>query len=383
MARPIIVYHDDYLKYDFGESHVLREERLLLAEMLMENYGLIGPSEAMKVTPLPATYDDFATVHDTKYLDTLKRLSADPAGSSTEYGLGIADNPVFAGMFEASAIQIGGTLRACDAVAKGETDRAFNLGGGFHHAMPDKAAGFCLINDIAIGLKRLLTKYDLKRILYLDIDVHHADGVEKVFEGDPRVLNISLHEDGHYLFPGTGAVNDIGIGDGEGYTVNVPLPPYTGDASYLHAFKEIVLPLAESFRPEIIFTQLGADAHFADPLAHLNLTTRAYEEIGETLDDFSRQHCDGRWIGVTGGGYDIMLCPRIWTLLFSQMVGREVGNNLPAEWMEYCKITYATVPENGLLRDAATGTEETTVSRSVAKVIDSVKQKAFGYHGLI
>jgi len=383
MARPIVVYHDDYLKYNFGESHVLREERLLLAEMLMEDYGLIGPSEAVKATPLPATYEDFATVHDMKYLDALKQLSANPTGSSIVHGLGIADNPVFAGMFEASAVQVGGTLRACEAVAKGETDRAFNLGGGFHHAMPDKAAGFCLVNDIAVGLKHLLTKHDLKRVLYLDIDVHHADGVEKVFEGDRRVLNISLHEDGHYLFPGTGAVDDIGVGDGEGYTVNVPLPPYTGDVSYLHAFKEVVLPLAESFRPEVIFTQLGADAHFADPLAHLNLTTWAYEEIGKTLDDFSRQHCDGRWIGVTGGGYDIMLCPRIWTLLFSKMVGREVDNNLPAEWMEYCKITYATVPENGLLRDAATGMEETSVSRSVAKVVESVKQKTFGYHGLI
>lgn len=382
MARPLFIYHDKYLEYDFGDSHVLREERLLLARMLMQNYGLVGQLGAMELSPSPATYEDLATVHEKGYLDVLKRLSGDPGGSSIAHGLGVADNPVFPGMFDASAIQVGGTLLACDSVARGETDRALNMGGGFHHAMPARAAGFCLINDIAIGIRRLISKYGIKRVLYLDIDVHHADGVEKVFEGDPRVLNISLHEDGHYLFPGTGAVDDIGVGEGEGYVVNVPLPPYTSDVSYLHAFKEIVVPLAEAFKPEIIFTQLGADAHFADPLAHLNLTTRAYEEIGETLDYISLRHSGGRWVAVTGGGYDLMFCPRIWTLLFSKMTGKEVDDNLPAEWMEYCKISYQAVPEGGTLRDPAATAEEATVSRSVAKVVGEVKKKVFGYHGL-
>lgn len=380
--RPIFIYHDKYLKYDFGDAHVLREERLLLAKLLMQNYGLIGSGGAVESSPDLADESDLLAVHDLEYLEALKRLSDEPHGSSLAHGLGIADNPVFRGMFEAASLQVGGTILACDAVAKGEAQRAFNMGGGFHHAMPARASGFCLLNDIAIAIRHLLAKSNIKRVMYVDIDVHHADGVQAIFAEDSRVLKVSLHEDGRYLFPGTGAVDEIGGGQGEGYAVNIPLPPYTGDVSYLHAFKEIVMPLAEAFKPEVLFTQLGADAHFADPLAHLNLTTRAYEGVAAGFDEISRHFCGGRWVAVTGGGYDMMLCPRIWALFFSRMTGKELDNNLPAEFMEYCKVTYATAPENGALRDAASASNESVVSRAVAKVVEDVKKNVFRYHGL-
>jgi len=380
--RSIFAYHDQYLKYDFGEHHALKEERLLLARMMIQEYGLLGPSGAIEMTPDPAKDEDIALVHETPYLEMLKRLSGDPSGFSFSHGLGIADNPVFKGMFEAAAIQVGGTILCCDVVAKHEADRALNMGGGFHHAMPSRASGFCLMNDVAIGIKRLIAKHNIKRVMYVDIDVHHADGVEAIFADDPRVLNISLHEDGHYLFPGTGATHDIGKREGEGFSVNVPLPPYTGDVSYLYAFNEIVIPLAESFKPEVLFTQLGADAHHADPLAHLNLTTRAYEDVAKAFDQISRRFSKNRWVAVTGGGYDIMICPRLWTLMFSKMTGTEVSNDIPLEWMDYCRTTYGLVPEGGTLRDAQSTTDESTVSHAVAKVVGDIKKSVFKYHGL-
>ena len=382
MASPVLVYDDKYLKYDFGEEHAMREERLLLTRMLMQDYDLIGPKGAVEMKPDLAEYEDLIAVHDREYLEVLEHLSQHPDGQSFSHGLGISDNPVFAGMFEAASLQVGGTVLACDVVAKGETDRALNMGGGFHHALPARASGFCLLNDIAVGIKRLLARHGISRVMYVDIDVHHADGVQSIFIDDPRVLKVSLHEDGHYLFPGTGDIGEIGTGDGEGYTANVPLPPYSGDASYLHAFKEIVIPLAEAFKPEVLFTQLGADAHFADPLAHLNLTTRAYEEIGGDFDGISKRHGGGRWVAVTGGGYDIMTCPRIWTLFFARMLGKELANDLPIEWMEYCKITYAIAPKDGTLRDSEESQDDGVASSAVKKVVDGVKRKVFKYHGL-
>ncbi len=382
MARPVFVYSDEYLKYDFGEAHVLRKDRLPLSKMLMKEYGLIGPGGAVESRPAPAEYEDLIAVHDRGYLEVLEHLSEHPEGQSYSHGLGISDNPVFRGMYEAASIQAGGTVLACDVVASGEATRAMNAGGGFHHAMPARASGFCLINDIAVGIRRLLSKHRIRKVMYVDVDVHHGDGVEAIFTEEPQVLNVSLHEDGHYLFPGTGSIDDIGKGEGEGYSVNVPLPPYTEDASYLHAFKEIVIPLAEAFKPEILFTQLGADTHYGDPLAHLKLTTRSHEEMAKRFDDISNRFCGGKWVAVTGGGYDITICPRVWTLFFGRMVGKELDDNLPIEWMEYCRTTHTAVPAGGTLRDSPDSAEDGVVSRAVQKVVEGVRKNVFKYHGL-
>ncbi len=375
-----LVYHEDYLRYDFGEDHALRQVRVRLARDLIADYGLL--KEAEELRPAPAPEAAVAKVHTPDYLSVVKDLSLRPQGVSYEHGLGTADNPVFPGMYEAALLHVGGTLRACEEVASGARLRAMNLGGGFHHAMPDRASGFCLLNDVAVGIRSLLEDRGLRRVLYVDIDAHHADGVQAIFDEDPRVLKISLHEDGHYLFPGTGFTDEIGKGPGRGYSVNVPLPPYTRDVSYLYAFQEIVLPLARAFRPEILVTQLGADGHALDPLTHLMLTTETYEAVGVLLDGLSKELCGGRWIALGGGGYEVTAVPRVWTVLFSTMLGRQVEDALPVEWLKECHRLAGSVPAEKSLRDQSHPEEEAHVPRAAKRTVEELRRTLFPLHGI-
>ena len=375
-----LVYHEDYLRYDFGEEHALRQVRILLARDLIERYGLL--QEAEEVRPDPAGEAAVARVQTPEYLSSLKDLSVHPEGADFEHGLGTSDNPVFAGMYEAALLHVGGTLRACADVASGVRSRAMNLGGGFHHAMPDHASGFCLMNDLAVGMRSLLEDHGVRRILYVDIDAHHADGVQAIFADDPRVLKISLHEDGRYLFPGTGFTDEIGTGPGRGYAVNVPLPPYTRDVSYLYAFQEIVPPLARAFRPEVLVCQLGADGHALDPLTHLMLTTVTYEAVGKILDQLSRELCGGRWIATGGGGYDVTAVSRVWAVLFSTLVGRELEDPLPVEWLKESKRLVGSVPSEKSLRDQAHPEEEAHVPRAAKRTVDELRRTVFPLHGI-
>ena len=378
--KAAIVYDEDFLRYDFGGGHALREVRVELARDLMHAYGLLEGGDELR--PKPAGEAAIRRVHTDEYLSAVRKLSADPNGVSYEHGLGTADNPVFGGMYEAAALQAGATLLACEEVASGRRARAFNLGGGFHHAMPDKASGFCLLNDLAIGIRSLLDDHGVSRILYVDVDAHHGDGVQWIFYEDPRVLTISLHEDGHYLFPGSGFVDEIGKGKGAGYAVNVPLPPYTRDVSYLFAFQEVVPPLARAFRPEVIVSQLGADAHYLDPLTHLMLTTETYEAVGRILDELSNEMCGGRWIAAGGGGYDVTAVPRVWTLLFAQMAGARLDDALPVEWLKECKRLAGAVPADKALRDQGKADEESHVPHAAKRTVDELKRLVFPLHGI-
>ena len=379
--RAALLYHDEFLRYDFGKEHALREVRLKLARDLIASYGLIRDG-VDELRPAPAGDAAILRVHSPEYLGIVRKLSADPSGTSYEHGLGTADNPVFAGMYEAAALQVGATVRACEEVASGRHMRAFNLGGGFHHAMRDKASGFCILNDVAIGIASLLEEFRLKRILYVDVDAHHADGVQAIFYEDPRVMTISLHEDGHYLFPGSGFADEIGEGPGRGFSVNVPLPPYTRDVSYLYAFQEIVPPLARAFQPEVIVSQLGADGHHMDPLTHLMLTTETYEAVGRILDGLSTELCGGRWIAVAGGGYDLTAVPRVWTLLFSKMVGANLEDAIPAEWLRECNQLVGSVPADKSLRDHERADEDAHVPRQAKRTVDEIRRTLFPIHGL-
>ena len=378
--KAAIVYDEDFLRYDFGGGHALREVRVELARDLMHAYGLLEGGDELR--PKPAGEAAIRRVHTDEYLSAVRKLSADPNGVSYEHGLGTADNPVFGGMYEAAALQAGATLLACEEVASGRRARAFNLGGGFHHAMPDKASGFCLLNDLAIGIRSLLDDHGVSRILYVDVDAHHGDGVQWIFYEDPRVLTISLHEDGHYLFPGSGFVDEIGKGKGAGYAVNVPLPPYTRDVSYLFAFQEVVPSLARAFRPEVIVSQLGADAHYLDPLTHLMLTTETYEAVGRILDELSNEMCGGRWIAAGGGGYDVTAVPRVWTLLFAQMAGARLDDALPVEWLKECKRLAGAVPADKALRDQGKADEEPHVPHAAKRTVDELKRLVFPLHGI-
>ena len=375
-----LVYHDDFLAYDFGGDHALREVRVKLARDLIRGYGLVESADELR--PKPADQDQIRRIHTAEYVASVETLSADPRGVSYEHGLGTADNPVFRGMYDAAALHVGATLLACEEVAEGRHMRAFNLGGGFHHAFADRASGFCLFNDLAIGITSLLEDHGMKRVLYVDVDAHHADGVQAIFYEDPRVLTISLHEDGHYLFPGSGFADEIGKGKGEGYAVNVPLPPYTRDVSYLYAFQEIVPPLARAFRPDVIVSQLGADGHYLDPLTHLMLTSETYEAVARILDELSKEMCEGRWIATGGGGYDVTAVPRMWALAFAQMAGVVVDDALPVAWLMECNRVAGTVPSEKSLRDHHKEDEEAHVPRAAKRTVEELRRTVFPIHAI-
>lgn len=230
----------------------------------------------------------------------------------------------------------GGAVQAADAIMGGEFEHVFHFAGGLHHAQRDRASGFCVYNDVAIAAEHLKRKYGA-RVLYLDIDAHHGDGVQNAFYADPRVMTISFHESGRHLFPGTGYVSQIGDGDGRGYSVNLPLEPYTTDEVILDAFDRLVPELARAFKPDIIITQNGCDAHWSDPLAHLNLTAAGYAGLAARMHDLVHEACEGRWLASGGGGYQAYtVVPRVWTQLMGEMAGVELPEELPGQWRELC-----------------------------------------------
>jgi acetoin utilization protein AcuC len=221
----------------------------------------------------------------------------------------------------------GATLQAVDSVARGEREIAFNIAGGLHHAMRSRASGFCYINDPVIGILKLLRMG--KRVAYIDIDAHHGDGVQAAFYQTNQVLTISLHESGSSLFPGTGFEYEIGEGEGEGYSVNLPFHPYTDDEVYLWAFEEIVPPLIHRFQPDIVVSQLGVDSFYNDPLTNLRFTIHGYEKIIRRIKELSP-----RWVALGGGGYEVSNVARAWTLAWAVMNGFELNDQLPETYLK-------------------------------------------------
>jgi acetoin utilization protein AcuC len=250
-------------------------------------------------------------------------LSEDPSDPiRSAYGLGPGDTPAFRGVWEASLLYTGASVDGAEHVLAAAGNRAHNIAGGLHHAMAGRASGFCILNDAAVAIHAMLRKLD--RVAYIDIDAHHGDGVEALFYDDPRVLTISTHESGQFLFPGTGFPDETGRGDARGTAINVPLAPYTDDETFLWAFNEVVPRALAEFRPQAIVTQFGADAHFGDPLAHLALSTRSYEEMLAYFDTLGLP-----WLALGGGGYNIDTVPRVWSLVFAALAGAVLPDELP------------------------------------------------------
>ncbi|MFQ5837273.1 MAG: acetoin utilization protein AcuC [Thermoplasmata archaeon] len=378
----LLVYDEGYLKYDFGAAHSMRQERIKLARELISGLGILRNSNVREL-PAELVEEEILLIHSEDYVEAVKSSGRDPEGvgwSYMQYGLGTMDNPVFPEMYEASALHVGGTLKATRNVLAGETVHAFNLGGGFHHASRSRASGFCIFNDVAIAIKDLLEE-GVRRVLYVDVDAHHGDGVQYAFYSEPRVMTISLHEDGRYLFPGTGFVRELGEGEGEGYSVNVPLPPYTDDEAYQGAFQEVVLPLADAYEPEVLVTQLGVDTHFQDPLTHLNLTTGAYRRIAEEFHRLAHSLCDGKWVATGGGGYDPSAVARSWTLMFGGMAGWEVEDRIPKAWFSSYEALMGRRAQVSTLLDSE-GPSKPGIRREVDRVIEEVKQVISSYHSL-
>ncbi len=321
--RTAFIYTERYGDYDYGPAHPLKILRLTLTYELIRAYGLLSLPSMRLVETREATEEELSLFHSPDYMDILKRGSqGSPVGDSFMYGLGPGDNPIFEGLWEWSLLATGASIQSAQLVAEEEADIAFNIAGGLHHALEDRASGFCYVNDPVIVILWLLDRG--KRVAYIDIDAHHGDGVQRAFYKTDRVMTISLHESGHFLFPGSGFEHEMGEGEGMGFSINVPLHPFTDDEIYLWAFEEVIPPLIKGFKPEVMVTQLGVDSFYSDPLAHLCLTTNGYSEVIDKLKALSIP-----WIALGGGGYEVTNVARAWTLAWAIMNEVDLNDSLP------------------------------------------------------
>ncbi|MGW6026048.1 acetoin utilization protein AcuC [Streptomyces sp. NPDC055099] len=321
--------------YDFGPEHPMDPVRLALTRGLVGAFGLDRELEV--VAAKRAGDSTLRLVHREDYVEAVKAASADPASADGSYGLGTVDDPAFAGMHEVSALIAGQSVGAAEAVWRGEALHAVNFAGGLHHAMPGSASGFCIYNDASLAIARLL-ELGAERVAYVDVDVHHGDGVQASFWDDPRVLTISMHEHPRTLFPQTGWPEETGAaGTAEGSAVNVALPAGTGDAGWVRAFHAVVPELLAEFRPQVLVTQHGADTHFEDPLAHLAVSLDAQRAVQVACHELAHSYADGRWVALGGGGYAVVdVVPRSWTHLTAIAAGREIppSADVPEAWRQ-------------------------------------------------
>jgi len=321
--KTALVHSDDWARFDYGPEHPLRMERLGLTWRLMQAYGLMGLPGATVHVPTPASERDLAMFHEPEYLRVLQAANAGAAPpGAPAFGLGPGDNPVFRGVWEAARLVAAGSLLAADLVIGGEAHRVFHFAGGLHHAMRERASGFCYVNDAVLAILRLRERG--LRVAYVDIDAHHGDGVQYAFYGDPHVLTISTHERGERLFPGTGFVHEKGEGDAAGFSVNLPLEAYTDTEVYLPAFEAVVPPLLERFKPDVIVAQLGIDSHRTDPLTHLALDVQGFARALQRIVPMAP-----RLIALGGGGYDVRNVARAWTVAWAVLNQVELPARLP------------------------------------------------------
>ncbi|HEY8656206.1 MAG TPA: acetoin utilization protein AcuC [Candidatus Limnocylindria bacterium] len=320
--RAAFVWDPALAAHVYRADHPLKPQRLTGVHDTLAALGAFDRPNSAVLAPRPATMAEIGRVHDEGYIDAVRQASADPARDYRRWGLEPnGDTPPFAGMHEASLLTTGGSLRAMEEVLAGRTRVAFNGAGGLHHAMRAQAKGFCIYNDPAI-VCGLLADRGL-RVAYVDIDAHHGDGVQAAFYDTDQVLTISLHESGRTLFPGTGFADERGTGRGAGYSINVALPAFTDDLAYGRAFTEVVPPLIERYRPDVLVTQQGIDSHFNDPLTHLLVSTRARAAVVTTFRDFALP-----WIVMGGGGYDEDAVRRAWSIEYLIMLGAPVPPSL-------------------------------------------------------
>ncbi|MFL5708816.1 MAG: hypothetical protein ACJ77Y_07495 [Chloroflexota bacterium] len=370
----LLVHGPRSTTYDFGPGHPLTPRRFGPGIDLLRAVGA-EPGLA----PEPAPDDELLWCHTQSYIDIVRAFSTDPFGMPAA---GIAeggDVPPFAGMHEASAAVAGGSLRAVEAILRGDTEHAFHPGGGLHHAMPGRASGFCVYDDPALAIAR--ARQDGLRVLYVDFDVHHGDGVQAIHASDPGVLTLSFHETGRYLFPGTGEVDELAEGPAAGTSLNVPFQPGAGEGPWLAAIQSLLPEVAAAFGPDLVVSQHGADSHAFDPLAHLRVTTTAMGEAARLVDAVAHRYAGGRWLATGGGGYDVYrVVPRMWSLVWLAGAHREVPDAIPEAWRERwaadgARYGQAPLPERfvdppnaGFLLDASQMAAETHSAETAALV---------------
>ncbi len=365
-----------------GPNHPLQPRRLRMTYELLDSYGLFD-SALERVEPTATDWEEAATTHSRDYLEVLSHLErGEEVRSAARYGFGTGDNPVFPQIYSSSLLYTGASANAAQAILDGAGggQAAFNISGGLHHAHYARAAGFCVLNDCAVGIRRLRRKF--ARVAYVDIDVHHGDGVQELFYDDPSVLTISLHESGRTLFPGTGFTDEIGEGAGEGYSVNLPYAPYTTDEIWLEAWRAAALPILRAFDPEAILLQMGTDTHEFDPLAHLMLTAQGWLEAIKDVQALGKPI-----VAVGGGGYNMTTVPRMWTLAVATLAGVSLPDEVPhsynergsqedQDWEHIPRLTDPVPPS------VAPG-DRARARRFAMQSVEEIKQLLFVRHGLI
>lgn len=336
-----VVWTPELLAYDFGDGHPMSPLRLDLTMRLARVLGLLQGDDVQVVGAEPASDELLETVHEPVYVAAVRAASTDGVRDPLR-GLGTDDDPVFAGMHEASARIVTGSVESALAVWRGEAQHAVNLTGGMHHAMPGAASGFCVYNDAAVAIRALLAD-GAERVAYVDVDAHHGDGVQKVFWDDPRVLTVSVHESGHTLFPGTGHARETGGPDAPGSAVNVALPAHTRDAGWLRAIDAVVPAVVRAFGPDVILSQHGCDAHVEDPITNLGVSIDAERVAVERLHDLAHEVTGGRWVALGGGGYAIVdVVPRAWVNVIAVAEHRPVdpSTRIAEEWQDEVVARY-------------------------------------------
>ncbi|UOF90236.1 acetoin utilization protein AcuC [Fodinisporobacter ferrooxydans] len=335
-GKSVFIYSDSYQTYKFTEEHPFNPQRLRMTRDLICLLDLIKTEQL--VTPAPSSVADLLLVHDETYVQAVmeaSQMSTDSPESLLAYGLGTEDTPIFPNMHEATSLIVGGTVAAMNLVLRGEADHACNIAGGLHHAHRAQASGFCVYNDAAVAIAHAKMQNPSLKVAYIDTDAHHGDGVQWLFYKDPNVLTISFHETGKYLFPGTGDTTERGEGPGYGYSLNVPLQAFTEDESWMESMKTVLIPVLERFKPDIIISQHGCDGHRYDPLTHLCATTHLYRFIPKLIHRLAHEVCDGKWVAIGGGGYDIWrVVPRAWTMLWAEMSDQSLQAAIPKDWLD-------------------------------------------------
>ena len=372
----VFIYSSEFEKYNYPPEHPFNTVRATRVREIVSSMGMLSGSGKSEVAPKPAERIVLKKFHTARYLHALKTAAAGHWDvEALQMGIGSQDCPIFKGLYEYSVLAAGGTLTAAKMILSGQADIAFNPSGGYHHAGPEHAAGFCYINDVALAC--IVLAEQEKRVLYLDVDVHHGDGVAQAFYDRSDVLTISLHQNPKTLFPGTGFENEIGTGEGKGYCVNVPLPVGTYDQAYLKAFETIVLPLTAAYNPDVIVFELGVDALAGDPLANLRLTNNVYAEIVDHLMSFNKPI-----LATGGGGYNIENTVRAWALAWSIFCGADRGEDMSHAMGG---VFLESTEWQAGLRDralAVTEQQRNAVQPAIEKVIQKIKKSVFPIHGL-
>ena len=385
-SRAQVFWDDELIRYDFGPSHPMTPVRLDLTMRLAEGLGVLDNVDVVK--PEGATPDVLLRVHTEQFVEAVRRCSDRDSEGDLSHGLGTPDVPTFADMHEVTSLVVGATVGAARAVMNGKASHAFSPAGGLHHAMPNSAGGFCVYNDVAVAIADLLDA-GVERIAYVDVDVHHGDGVQAAFWDDPRVLTISIHQHPHSLYPGTGWAEDVGGPSAEGFAVNVPLPPGVADGAWLRALHSVVPHLLDTFAPQMLVSQHGCDTHLLDPLANMALSIDAQRMAAEALHGWAHEYADDHWVATGGGGYVIVdVVPRIWSLVMAEMSGYPVapGTLVPDAWRDYVtsrlrqvaplRMTDGAEP---VVVDWSTGYDP---SDSVDRAILATRRAVFPLHGL-